>query len=120
MDTGNTNIALNWKDPTLLAQNGTIPLVGGDPLARFNEEFAQPTGPDPYNLLQGGYPGTVFSFDWGNSHFVSIDTCRYDAEQPGHGMDQVSPEELAWLDADLTAAQSRGVRHIFVMALALP
>ncbi len=98
-----------------MSQNGTIP-VGSDPLAVFDEQFAQPTGPDPLNLITAHYPGSVFSFDWGNSHFVSVDNCRYDTTLPGSGMYQVSPEELSWLANDLQAAQSRGVRHIFVMA----
>lgn len=96
--------------------NGDPP-AGQDPLTIFDEQFAQPTGPDPLNLITAKYPGTVYSFDWGNSHFVSIDNCRYDASNPHlHGMYQLSDEELKWLDNDLKDAQSRGVRHIFVMA----
>ncbi|MCI0476503.1 MAG: metallophosphoesterase, partial [Anaerolineales bacterium] len=94
---------------------GTVP-AGVDPLAVFNEQFAQPTGPDPLNLITDHYPGSVFSFDWGNSHFVSIDNCRYDPTKPDSGMYQVSDAELLWLENDLKNAQSRGVRHIFVMA----
>lgn len=100
-----------------MSQNGTIP-DGSDPLAVFNQQFAQPTGPDPLNLITDHYPGSVFSFDWGNSHFVSVDNCRYDMTKtlPRFGMYQVSAAELSWLRNDLQTAQSRGVRHIFVMA----
>lgn len=100
-----------------MSQNGTIP-DGSDPLAVFNQQFAQPTGPDPLNLITAGYPGSVYSFDWGNSHFVSVDNCRYDTTKtkPRSGMYQVSDAELSWLTHDLQTAQSRGVRHIFVMA----
>jgi hypothetical protein len=96
-------------------QNGTVP-EGDDPLTVFNQQFAQPTGPDPLNLITSHYPGSVFSFDWGNSHFVSIDNCRYDTTKSGSGMYQVSMEELNWLKRDLQDAQSRGVRHIFVVS----
>ncbi|MEI6153833.1 MAG: CFI-box-CTERM domain-containing protein, partial [Deltaproteobacteria bacterium] len=94
---------------------GTIP-PGQDPIVIFNEQFAQPTGPDPLNLITAKYPGTVYSFDWGNSHFVSLDNCRYNVLQDGSGMYQVSTEELNWLTRDLQDAQARGVRHIFVVA----
>lgn len=94
---------------------GTVP-AGVDPLAIFNQQFAQPTGPDPLNLIAAHYPGSVFSFDWGNSHFVSLDSCRYDPTLPESGMYQVSDAELRWLDNDLKSAQARGVRHIFVMS----
>jgi hypothetical protein len=92
---------------------GTVP-SGLDPLIVFNEQFAQPTGPDPLNLISAHYPGSVYSFDWGNSHFVSLDNCRYDTTKSRSGMYQVSEAELSWLENDLQAAQSRGVRHIFV------
>ena len=95
--------------------NGAPP-AGQDPLTVFDEQFAQPTGPDPLHLITAKYPGTVYSFDWGNSHFVSIDNCRYDSKRHDNGMYQLSDEELQWLDNDLKNAQSRGVRHIFVMA----
>lgn len=95
--------------------NGSPP-AGQDPLTIFDEQFAQPTGPDPLHLITAKYPGTVYSFDWGNSHFVSIDNCRYDPTKHHNGMYQLSDEELQWLDNDLKEAQSRGVRHIFVMA----
>ena len=96
-------------------QNGTVP-EGEDPLTVFNQQFAQPTGPDPLNLITSHYPGSVFSFDWGNSHFVSIDNCRYDTTKAGSGMYQVSENELNWLKRDLQEAQSLGVRHIFVVS----
>ena len=80
----------------------------------FNQEFAQPqTGPS-------GYPGTVFSFDWGNSHFVIVDTCHVNTSSNCGGgtnncMYYMFDDMLNWLDSDLASAQSRGVRHIFVM-----
>jgi photosystem II stability/assembly factor-like uncharacterized protein len=111
---GNTPFLISPGNHEML-QNGTVP-PGIDPLTVFNEQFAQPTGPDPLNLITAHYPGSVFSFDWGNSHFVSIDNCRYDTTKPDSGMYQVSDAELSWLENDLQTAQSTGVRHIFVMA----
>ncbi|MCX5808731.1 MAG: metallophosphoesterase, partial [Proteobacteria bacterium] len=98
-----------------MEQNGTVP-PGSNPLTVFNEQFAQPTGPDPEGKLVHDYTGAVYSFDWGNSHFVSIDNCHYDTTKPGNGMYQLNDDELEWLKVDLKNAQSRGVRHIFVMA----
>ncbi|MCX5814895.1 MAG: metallophosphoesterase [Proteobacteria bacterium] len=95
---------------------GTIP-AGQDPIVIFNQQFAQPTGPDPLNLITAKYPGTVYSFDWGNSHFVSIDNCRYDEADgpPEYGMYRFGTAEQNWLKKDLQDAQARGVRHIFVL-----
>ena len=83
-------------------------------ITQFNQEFAQPqTNPS-------GYPGTVFSFDWGNSHFAIVDTCHVNTSTNCSGgtnncMYYMFDDMLTWLDSDLAAAQSRGVRHIFVM-----
>ncbi|MCI4398646.1 MAG: metallophosphoesterase, partial [Acidobacteria bacterium] len=80
----------------------------------FNQEFAQPqTGPS-------GYPGTVFSFDWGNTHIAIVDTCHVNTSANCGGgtnncMYYMFDDMLTWLDQDLASAQSRGVRHIFVM-----
>lgn len=79
------------------------------PLDLFNRQFWQPAVLD-------GYPGACFSWDWGNSHFVSVDSCHYDPEADNNGMYQVLAEEQAWLEEDLKAAQERGVRHIFVFS----
>ncbi len=98
-----------------MSEAGGVP-PGQDPLAVFNQQFAQPTGPDPLNLITAHYPGSVYSFDWGNSHFASLDNCRYDSSLPDNGMYRVSPEEISWLKRDLQDAQSRGARHLFVFA----
>jgi hypothetical protein len=79
------------------------------PLDLFNRQFWQPAELD-------GYPGTCFSWDWGNSHFINVDSCHYDPADDNNGMYQVRAEEQAWLEGDLEAAQGRGVRHIFVFS----
>jgi hypothetical protein len=83
-----------------------------DPFALFNQEFpGQPqNGP-------AGYIGTTFSFDYGNSHFASIDACRFDQDATTSDWDlyDLHDSVIQWLDADLTAAQQAHVRHIFVL-----
>lgn len=81
--------------------------LGVDPLTVFNEEFAYPQ-------MLPGYEGTCYSWDWGNSHFASIDTSRYNNSMNNSGMHYISDEEIKWLDEDLAGASSRHVRHIFV------
>lgn len=81
-----------------------------NPKDLFAAEFAQPS-------VLAGYEGTVYSWDWGNSHFVSIDTSHYDPAEPTYShlfyLDNV---QINWLDQDLASAQARGVRHIFVFS----
>ena len=93
-----------------------------DPLTLFNNNFEQDitfpnnltvTGKDKVNY---SFNGTCYSFDCGNTHFVSLDSCRWfnDGTIPEYGMYYVHTAEVNWLDADLTAAQANGVRHIVV------
>ncbi len=49
----------------------------------------------------------TYSFDYGNSHFVGIDL-------PGGDVSTISSSEIAWLDNDLAAAESRGLTHAFL------
>ena len=83
--------------------------VGFDPVALFNEEFQQPAP------LQG-YEGFVFSWDWGKVHFVSIATNHFDSTMPPphYGMYYISDAQIAWLDADLQSAKSKGAQFIIV------
>lgn len=82
-----------------------------DPFALFNQEMpGQPQNGPP------GYTGTCFSFDFGNTHVASIDTCRFDAKLSSSvgNFYNLSDAEIAWLDADLTRAQQSHFRHLFV------
>ena len=82
-----------------------------DPFALFNQEMpGQPQNGPP------GYVGTCFSFDSGNTHVASIDTCRFNAQlsSPVADFYDLSDAEIAWLDADLTQAQQAHFRHLFV------
>jgi hypothetical protein len=82
---------------------------------------------DPYEIFtrqlpnqpQNGPPGyldTCFSFDFGNTHVASMDTCHFDGHSTNSDFNfwNVSDAEINWLDQDLAAAQARHVRHIFV------
>ncbi len=48
-----------------------------------------------------------YSFDYGNSHFALLDN-------PGGDIDTLTDAQIAWLDADLTAAEQRGMLHEFL------
>jgi len=81
-----------------------------NPKDLFAAEFAQPS-------VLAGYEGTVYSWDWGNSHVVSVDTSHYDPTEPTYAhLFYIDDRQIAWLDQDLAAAEARGVRHIFVFS----
>ncbi len=48
----------------------------------------------------------VYSFDYGNAHFVGLDVLG--------GVSSLPKEQIAWLDKDLTAAEARHVQHSFL------
>ena len=51
----------------------------------------------------------TYSFDYGNSHFAVIDL-------PQGGSSSWTSSEINWLDADLSAAESRGLVHEFIFS----
>jgi hypothetical protein len=53
-----------------------------------------------------GLDDIVYSFDYGNSHFVGLDSLG-DA-------DTITSSQLTWLDNDLTSAEGRGLTHAFI------
>lgn len=82
-----------------------------DPYAYFNQQMPNQPQNGP-----AGYLGTCYSFDCGNTHVASMDTCRYNDQAATYDFDffHLSDAELDWLDQDLTTAQANHVRHIFV------
>ena len=72
-----------------------IPLVG-------NHEVTAPMHEEVYQRRAGRL---YFSLDFGNAHFVCLDT-----EQVGQA-GKIGPEQMAWLRADLEAARCE---HVFV------
>ncbi len=51
----------------------------------------------------------TYSFDYGNSHFAVLDN-------PGGGPSTLTSTQISWLDADLTAAEGRGLAHEFIFS----
>jgi hypothetical protein len=54
-----------------------------------------------------GMDDTTYSFDYSNAHFVGMDVA-------GDAEDWATPNVVAWLDADLTSAETRGLSHAFI------
>ncbi len=48
----------------------------------------------------------TYSFDYGNSHFIGLDS-------PGGAATKISSTQVTWIDNDLTAAEKRGVTNSF-------
>jgi 3',5'-cyclic-AMP phosphodiesterase len=105
--------------------------------AEFARRFVNPSNaPDPEvrNGVTGPpYLGNVYSFDFGNSHFVMLNTTYwYTTGGPasdralglkllgGNRNGYLMANQLAWLDKDLAAARQRGLRHIFVVGHEAP
>ncbi|MCX6550382.1 MAG: metallophosphoesterase [Acidobacteria bacterium] len=97
----------------------------------FARRFVNPeNGPDAevINGVTGpSYKGTVYSFDYGNTHVVMLNT-GYWFTIGGPAADRslalkllggnrggyIMKNQMAWLERDLAAARKRGVVHIFV------
>ncbi len=95
--------------------------TGSDaPEAVFSEAFVNPrNGPAAEADGAPMYGETAYSFDWGNAHFVSVNSNYWWDSQPGRegGGNRegfVMGGQLAWLDRNLRDARSRGQRHLFV------
>jgi len=82
---------------------------GFDPVQLFNTEIHQPAQLE-------GYEGTVFSWNYGKVHFVSIATNQFNplVLTPLHAMYYVSDAQISWLDKDLKKAKIDGAEFIFV------
>jgi len=66
---------------------------------------ANRVGATNYNYVSG-LDDIVYSFDYGNSHFVGLDSLG-DANT-------LTSSQLTWLDNDLTSAEERGLAHAFI------
>lgn len=64
------------------------------------------------NLVTRSHPrdpkNIDYSFDYGNAHFIGIDAVNEE------GSDTVTDDQVAWVDADLTAAEQRPLTHAFL------
>jgi len=107
-------------------------MVGGKLLTgeeAFAQEFVNPSNsPQPENAGAPPYAETCYSFDWGNCHFVVLNTnywvgtrsfprvpgdpCRL--YERGNPEGRIMDRQMQWLREDLRRARQAGARHIFV------
>lgn len=94
----------------------------------FEDSFPEP---EKNSGIKGpSYRGTVYSFDYGNSHFAVMNTeywyrlvrpnnadiinnalAAYGGGRNGYIMEN----QMSWLKNDLEKARKRGIKHIFIM-----
>ncbi len=84
------NAAL-W-DSYFAGRDAVVAAIGGS-----NFSFYAPDGPE-----------RTYSFDFANSHIVGID-------MPNGDISTMTGGQISWLDSDITAAESRGVTHTFIL-----
>ncbi|MDD5544791.1 MAG: metallophosphoesterase [Acidobacteriia bacterium] len=100
--------------------------------AVFARHFANPEDRFPEAEHQNGvkgpdYRGTVYSFDYGNSHFIELNMDYwFNGGGPlgdpatawkvlgGNREGYIMKNQMNWLAQDLAAARKRGVVHIFI------
>lgn len=98
----------------------------------FAGHFANPDQdfpvPEVHNGVVGpSYQGTVYSFDYGNSHFIMLNSLYWwtgggpVGDQAlalkllgGNREGYIMENQMKWLAKDLSAARKRGVQHIFI------
>lgn len=90
----------------------------------FAEQFVNPAnGPEPESEQAPPYDENVYSWDWGNSHFVMLNSnywwsnlYEFEGLAPGDRFNRegyIMDRQTEWLRADLADARARGVQHIF-------
>ena len=87
----------------------------------FASEFENPgNGPDPEAAGLPPYKGAVFSFGYGGSHFVQLNTDYWYSSNPaqvgGNFFGRLLKGQLDWFEADVKAAVAGGAKHVFVFA----
>lgn len=96
----------------------------------FADEFVNPdNSPEAECQNAPSYKETCYSFDWGNSHFVFINTDYWIAfpkrrffqkseklgfYKKGNPPGRIMDKQIEWIEADLKEAKSKGSKHIFV------
>ena len=101
-------------------KDGTI--IYGEEI--FADEFVNPeNSPSPEGPSSPPYKETAYSFNWGNSHFVFINT-EYWAVYPegkkceiyksGNLPGKIMKNQLRWIEEDIRRAKISGAKHIFV------
>ena len=96
----------------------------------FADEFVNPeNSPEPEYPDAPPYKETCYSFDWGNSHFVLINTNYWIAlpkksifqeseklrlYKKGNPPGRIMDKQIRWIEADIKEARARKAKHIFV------
>lgn len=82
----------------------------------FAEEFTNPeNSPEPDSGMPP-YSENVYSFDYGKSHFVMLNSDYHFKEDPDRYKysRRIDKNQREWLRKDLESARKRGMKHIFV------
>jgi hypothetical protein len=89
--------------------------------AVFAAEFVNPAnGPEPEGPGLPPYRENVYSFDYGNTHFVCFNNNYWWSSHPeqygGNLEGHIMAGQLEWIEQDLAAARDRGLRHLIMFA----
>ncbi len=96
----------------------------------FADEFVNPeNSPEPECPDAPPYKETCYSFDWGNSHFIFINTDYWMATpkmdiieksgmfklyKKGNPPGRIMDKQMRWIESDIKEARAKKAKHIFV------
>ncbi len=97
------------------------PVVGNHEIRhRKDEDNFRKAFPDVFANGPDDERGLSYSFDFGNSHFIIVNTDRWYYGDPDDTTDDRRDwhyvKHLDWLEKELSAAKKRGAKHIFVFS----
>ena len=97
------------------------PVVGNHEIRhRKDEDNFRKVFPDVFANGPDDERGLSYSFDFGNSHFIIVNTDRWYYGDPDDTTDDRRDwhyvKHLDWLEKELSAAKKRGAKHIFVFS----
>ncbi len=72
------------------------------------EAVASTFGGSNFSFYDGDSAERTYSFDYSNAHIVGID-------MPSGDISTMTSGQISWLDADISAAESRGITHTFIL-----
>jgi len=119
---------MHWKDvmgPIYENENfvwpKVWPVVGNHEIRNGkDEDNFRRAFPDVFGNGPDDEKGLSYSFDFGNSHFVVVNTDRWYYGDPEDTTDDRRDwhyvKHLDWLEKDLAEAKKRNVKHIFVFS----
>ena len=90
----------------------------------ISDEFVNPENfPNREEENAPSYRETAYSFDWGNSHFLFMNTSYWLAEikegkgwkiEEGNPEGRIMDKQMEWIEEDLRSARKRDIKNIFV------